>query len=84
MASEVLVAVLLAAFLHATWNAIAKSGSGDALTRSALIGIGSGLAALPVIAIVGIPDAASWPHLLASSIIHVGYFSAHRSCLSVR
>ena len=74
MASEVLVAVLLAAFLHATWNAIAKSGSGDALTRSALIGIGSGLAALPVIVIVGIPDAASWPHLLASSIIHVGYF----------
>jgi drug/metabolite transporter (DMT)-like permease len=74
MASDVLVAVLLAAFLHATWNAMAKSGAGDALTRSALIGIGSALAALPVIAVVGFPDAASWPYLLASAIVHVGYF----------
>ncbi len=61
---------------------MAKSGAGDALTRSALIGIGSALAALPVIAVVGFPDVASWPYLLGIGTRPCGLFRADRPRVS--
>lgn len=66
------IAVLLAAGLHAGWNALAK-GSPDRiglLARSCLAGV--------VLAAVGLlfvrsPAAAAWPWLAASIVIHVLY-----------
>jgi drug/metabolite transporter (DMT)-like permease len=65
--------VLLAAFTHATWNAVVKI-SGERLlifTVMLLFGFLIGAAALPF---VGWPAAESWPFLLASVVIHNGYY----------
>lgn len=65
--------VLVAAVTHAAWNALAK-GSDDRLIAFALIqgvpiAVAAGLAPF-----VPIPEAAAWPYLIGSVIIHNGYF----------
>ncbi len=50
--------VLLAAVLHATWNAIIKTGEDRALTMAMVIGLGSVLA-LPLLPFVALPTAES-------------------------
>lgn len=69
----VIFAVLCGALLHACWNVLVKSG-GDKTLDVALLAALAGLAALPVLLVVGLPDAASWPWLAASLAIHVGYY----------
>jgi len=69
------LAVLGAALLHATWNAIVKSGS-DPMLDTAVVALGSSVAVLPFLAVVSPPEAAAWPWLAASAVIHVGYFTA--------
>ncbi len=65
--------VLLAAVLHATWNAVIKAGEDRVLTLALVIGVGAALA-LPVLPLVPPPAVASWPYLLLSVAIHLGYF----------
>jgi hypothetical protein len=64
-------AVLLAAVLHALWNAIAK-GITDRLAAFTLIGLGS-LFVVLVIPFVAHPAAASRPFIAISALLHVGY-----------
>jgi drug/metabolite transporter (DMT)-like permease len=68
-------AVLGAALLHAGWNALVKSGT-DQVLDTALVALGSSAATLPFLGFVPPPDAAAWPWLAASAVIHVGYFTA--------
>jgi drug/metabolite transporter (DMT)-like permease len=68
----VAVAVILAGVLHAVWNAIAK-GAPDRWASFALIGLGEALVVLPMGAVVGPPDRAAWPWLLASVAVHIVY-----------
>ncbi len=68
----VLALVLLAAVLHASWNALVKVG-GDPFVRLAVLNVVSGLCALPLLLLVGSPAAASWPYLGGSVAIHVAY-----------
>jgi drug/metabolite transporter (DMT)-like permease len=70
----VLAAVLFGALIHATWNALIKAQA-DKFSAAALVAIGAGIVALPIIAILPMPQAAAWPYIAASSIIHVGYFA---------
>jgi len=65
--------VLLAALLHAFWNTLVKS-SDDSLAQLALLNFFSALLAISAIPWVGIPDPASWIYILASTIIHTGYY----------
>lgn len=69
----VIALVLLAAFLHASWNALAKT-SGDRLVFMALIHIAPGALAWAAIPFVAPPEPASWPFLTASILIHLFYF----------
>ncbi|MBT7944016.1 MAG: EamA family transporter [Alphaproteobacteria bacterium] len=65
--------VLTAAVLHASWNALIKSG-GDPWVRLALtnfLGTVLGLALLPFITP---PNAEAWPYILASVATHQIYF----------
>jgi drug/metabolite transporter (DMT)-like permease len=75
-------AVLLAALLHASWNAMIKGGN-DVLLDTAAIVAGAGLVALPFVFLVPLPAAASWPYILASVATHVAYYylmiNAYRS-----
>jgi drug/metabolite transporter (DMT)-like permease len=65
--------VLLAAILHASWNAMAKSG-GTPQFSIASYRLISALCCLPLLLLFPLPLAASWPMLLASAIIHTAYY----------
>ena len=82
MSLEVTIAVLLAALLHASWNAMLKGGS-DVLFDTGAIIVGSSVVALPFLFFLPLPDAASWPYIFASIIAHAAYYylmiNAYRS-----
>ena len=71
----VATAVLFGALLHAGWNVLVKSGSDKAMDNALIPLLGS-LVALPVLLVVGWPAAAAWPFILASAVIHLGYYTA--------
>ena len=75
MTNLVFLAVLFAALCHAGWNALIKVGL-EPLSITTLIAIGSAIVGIVVLPFVGMPDAAAWPWLAASAIIHLGYFAA--------
>ncbi len=69
---HVLALVLLAAAAHAGWNAWLKD-SGDKLSSMAAMSVGWLIVGCISIPIVGAPSLASWPYLLASTVVHTGY-----------
>ena len=71
----VTLAVLGAALLHATWNAMIKS-SDDVLLDTTIFIVGAGAAALPFLFLVAPPGRAAWPYLAASVVLHVAYYIA--------
>jgi drug/metabolite transporter (DMT)-like permease len=75
-------AVLFAALLHASWNAMIKGG-GDVLLDTAVIVAGAGLVAVPFLFIVPVPAIESWPYIGASVAVHLAYYylmvNAYRS-----
>lgn len=71
----VTLAVLGAALLHASWNAMVKS-SRDKLLDTALVCIGGSAVTIPFLFFVPAPAERTWPYLAASLVIHVGYFFA--------
>jgi drug/metabolite transporter (DMT)-like permease len=72
MTPFVLAWVIGAAILHASWNAVLRGGDDRlwsmTLMMIAVIGL-TGIAAT----FVPWPNRASWPYVLASALIHVGY-----------
>jgi phosphonate utilization associated putative membrane protein len=75
MTWPVVLLVLTGALLHASWNAMVKSSADKALD-TALIHVLCSLLALPVLLVVGLPPVHVWPYVLASLVIHVGYYIA--------
>ena len=71
----VLLAVLLGALLHASWNALVKS-SQDKTLDTALIHLLCSVLAIPFCLYFGLPPTDAWPFILASLVIHVGYYFA--------
>jgi drug/metabolite transporter (DMT)-like permease len=67
------LAVLLAALLHAGWNAMVKGG-GDALHDTAGIIVGAMAIGLPFLFVVPLPAAAAWPFIVASVTVHLAYY----------
>jgi len=82
MSTDVLLLVLLAAFLHASWNAVVKSSPDKFLD---IVFVTASAAAICVVAVpfLPLPAASSWPYIVASAAIHVLYFmligAAYRS-----
>lgn len=72
METHVFVIVLLAALLHATWNAVVKGGADKHLGMTAVVlgHIPISLIALPF---APLPDFASWPYFVAGIVLHIGY-----------
>ena len=69
----VVAAVLFGAFLHASWNALIKSGPDKALDTALIHVLGCGVGAAMVV-VVGLPSRESLPWLAASVVIHIGYY----------
>jgi len=71
----VVAAVLFGALLHASWNALVKSSADKALDTAVIHLVGSFIG-VPLVLLVGWPPAAAWPYILASVVIHIGYYIA--------
>lgn len=65
--------VILAGVVHATWNTLVKTGGDRAATLSLVMATGA-LPWIPVAVLLPLPAMASWPYLLASLLIHLGYY----------
>ncbi len=72
MPTIVIATTLLAALLHATWNAMAKGAADKTLSMAGVI-IGHLPYAILALLFVPLPDWACWPYLLGSLILHFGY-----------
>jgi drug/metabolite transporter (DMT)-like permease len=64
--------VMLAAALHAGWNALVKSGGDKYLSMTAIV-LGHVPLALIALVVVPAPDKASYPYLITGGMLHVGY-----------
>ena len=73
MSPFALVIVLSAAVLHASWNALVKAAKDRALVLAAVAGVHA-VTGVFLIGIGPTPDAASWPAIGASALIHYAYY----------
>jgi hypothetical protein len=55
------------------WNVLIKIGL-DPLPTATLIGISSGIVALPLLTFAGVPNSTSWIWVATSVLIHLFYF----------
>ncbi|WP_377277679.1 EamA family transporter [Rhizobium sp. R86522] len=63
---------LVAAILHASWNAFLRTGA-DQLWSITVMSLTGSIITLPLLFTVAIPGAAAWPYILASAGLQVGY-----------
>lgn len=73
MSGEILLLVLGAAFLHASWNIIVKGGD-NKLFESAMNALGGGLGAMFLLPLLPLPDQSAWGFLLLSCCCHLTYY----------
>jgi drug/metabolite transporter (DMT)-like permease len=66
--------VLLAAVLHAAWNAMVKS-TGDRLVMMAWIAGSTSALSIPIVIYTGMPVSEAWYYLFGSALIHTAYMS---------
>jgi drug/metabolite transporter (DMT)-like permease len=72
MSLSVFLAILVAALLHASWNALVKTG-GDRFASVLLLTLAQGAIATLLIPIFGFPARAAWPWVGLGSALHTGY-----------
>lgn len=72
MSGYVVLIVLFAALLHASWNVIVKSGN-DKYLNAVMVCGGAGVIALSFIPFMPLPTVASWPYLVTSTTLQVCY-----------
>lgn len=65
-------AVLLAAVLHAVWNALAHAIT-DQLVGFALMGVALTMGGAVIVLVSPAPLSVSWPYLAGSALLHVAY-----------
>jgi drug/metabolite transporter (DMT)-like permease len=71
--SPIVVGLLLAsALIHASWNALVRS-TDDRLWSISVISLVGAIAALPFAVILEHPASPSWPYLILSSLLQIGY-----------
>jgi drug/metabolite transporter (DMT)-like permease len=68
----VFLAVLAGAAMHASWNALVKTGL-DRTTSIFLLAFIQGIICLALLPFFEVPLAASWPWIAVSALLHTGY-----------
>lgn len=63
---------LLAAILHASWNAFLRTGA-DRLWSITVMSLAGSIICLPFLFMLPLPGAAAWPYILLSAGLQVGY-----------
>jgi len=64
--------VLFAALLHASWNALLRGGRDRLWTMTVMNITTAAVCAVGVLLMIP-PEVASWPYIVASALLHVGY-----------
>lgn len=64
---------MVAALLHASWNAVLRGGPSDRLWTTTLMMLAIAAASAAIAPFVPFPDWQSWPYIVASGVIHIGY-----------
>ena len=72
MTGTVFASVLLAALLHAGWNALVKGGADKHLNLCAVV-LGQAAVAALVLPFVPAPAPDSWPWIAGGVVLHIGY-----------
>lgn len=72
MSRSVLLLVLLAAFLHAAWNVLLRSGR-DRFQSAAIMSFTAAIICVPAIFILPLPQTRAWPFATASAVVHIVY-----------
>lgn len=72
MSTDVFIIVMLAALLHAFWNALVKGGSDKLLNMVAVV-LGHIPLAIVALFFVDAPEPGSWPYLISGVFLHAGY-----------
>jgi drug/metabolite transporter (DMT)-like permease len=72
MSSSILLVVLLAAVLHASWNAMLRAGA-DRLWSMTIMCIAIAIACAAAAPFVTVPAQASWLYAVLSALLHTGY-----------
>ncbi|MGP8034454.1 MAG: EamA family transporter, partial [Steroidobacteraceae bacterium] len=72
MSATVAALALLAAVLHATWNAALRSGA-DRLQFVTIMSFATTVLALPFAVVLPLPAVASWAYLGVSALLQVVY-----------
>jgi phosphonate utilization associated putative membrane protein len=73
VSGSIVLVVLCGALLHASWNALIKSGRDQQLDTALIHALGC-LVGLVLVSLVGLPRIEAVPWLVASLVIHVGYY----------
>lgn len=72
MSFSIAALVLLAAALHASWNALLKRGQ-DGFWVMTVMGVATSAACALCLPFLPLPARASWPYIAGSALLHVGY-----------
>ncbi|MBO3758212.1 EamA family transporter [Ciceribacter sp. L1K23] len=72
MSTIAVLLALIAAILHASWNAFLRTGA-DRLWSVTVMSLAGSVIALPFILYFPLPGASAWPFILASSVLQVAY-----------
>ncbi len=72
MTFGVFLAVMAAALIHASWNALIKTGASKQ-SAMLILGIAQALCGIGIAIWKGLPVEAAWPWLVASGLIHMCY-----------
>ena len=73
MSLEIIVIMLVAACLHASWNVVIKGGS-NPFYETGLNVLGGGMGVVFILPFLPLPDAGIWPFLLCSMCCHAVYY----------
>jgi drug/metabolite transporter (DMT)-like permease len=74
LSAGVAAAILAAALLHASWNALIK-GAGDKGLYTLLLHTCSGVIGLFGLIFTGLPSSDSWPYVVSSALLHTAYIA---------
>lgn len=72
MSAVAVALALVAAILHASWNAFLRTGA-DRLWSITVMSLAGSIITLPLLFTVPVPGAAVWPYILLSACLQVGY-----------
>ncbi len=74
MSLGITLLILLAAIMHAAWNALVKA-SRDPLVELATLNLAGAIASLPLLPLLGLPGLAVLPYLAGNILCHTAYYT---------